>query len=98
MEETFHRVQENESLWSIANKYNMTTLELAKLNNMPTDENLAPGQDIKVLSHLYEVQEGDTLPRVASKFGLTPQRIAGLNGLGENIHIELKPKQFLKIG
>lgn len=97
-DETIYVVQEGESLWDIANAHGMTTLELAKLNNIATYTTIVPGQELKVLSFLYEVKDGDTIYTVSKFFGLTPRRITGLNGLGDPETVTLSKGQFLKIG
>lgn len=93
-----HIVQENETLFSIANQYNMTTLELAKLNNIPTTYKLEVNQPIQVVSYIYRVEPDEDLNAVAKKFGITPRRVAGLNGLGDPETAEIRPGQSLRIG
>lgn len=96
--ESEYIVQENDSLWAIATSYGMTTLELAKLNNISTNSPISKGQSLKVVSYVYEVQRDETLKDISRKVGLTPKRIAGLNGLGDPDTATLYQGQFLKIG
>ena len=107
---TTHKVQSGESLWTIANQYNMSVNQLKSLNNLSSNL-IFPNQTLKVSgsrsnsssSHsttsrstgtTYTVKSGDSLSGIAAKYGTSYQRIMQLNGLNSTI---IYPGQKLKV-
>ena len=91
-------VQRGDTLYGIANKFNITVDELKKLNNL-TSNNLSIGQKLIVSmpeskTTTYVVNKGDTLYGIANKFGVTVDNIKKLNNLSSN---NLSIGQVLKI-
>ena len=80
-----YTVKAGDSLWNIANKYEITVDELKKLNNL-TSNILSIGQVLKVPSggNTYMVKSGDSLWSIANRYGTTVDELKSLNGLTSN--------------
>lgn len=84
-----YQVKEGDTLYSIANKYNISVNELKAINKLDSDI-LSIGQILNVPSGLslvntYIVTKGDTLYSVAKKFDTTIDEIKKLNNLDNNM-------------
>jgi len=84
-----HRVKSGDSLWIIAKRYNTTTPEIQKLNNMSTTD-LHIGQIIKLPGHgsgtsrangskTYKVKRGDTPFTIARQNNISLHRLLQIN-------------------
>lgn len=83
-----YEVVKGDSLWSIANKYNIRVNDLIELNNL-NDLTISIGQKLLVPKKdidedIYIVEKGDTLWSVAKKNNLTVQELKELNNLTNN--------------
>lgn len=82
-------VKKGDSLYSIAQKYNITVDELKKMNNL-TSNTIVIGQKLYIPSKeeilqedytIYTVKNGDTIFSIANKFNVSVQELMTLNRL-----------------
>lgn len=96
-----YQVKSGDTLYSIANKYNISINELKTLNDL-IDNNLSVGQLLNVPSGLslvntYVVESGDTLYSVAKKFDISVNKLKEYNGLTNNL-LSIGQKLLIPIG
>ncbi|MFE8699326.1 LysM peptidoglycan-binding domain-containing protein [Cytobacillus sp. FJAT-54145] len=101
-ESNVHTVQAGDTLWKIAQKYNVRIDSIVKENNLDVTKPLYIGQTIKIPSStvviqppvttetIHTVQSGDTLWKIAQKYGVTVQDLLQAN--------QLNTTDFLYIG
>ena len=86
-------VQRGDSLYSIANDYNVSVNDLRNINNLTSDI-LSVGQVLIIpgnsnrnsnTSNLYVVKRGDSLWSIANKFNVSINKIRMLNNLNSDI-------------
>ena len=92
--DNYYIVQKGDSLWKIANSYNISVDDIKKANNL-TSNLLNIGQvlyipkkdssDKSSNENIYTVQKGDTLYSIAIKNGTTVDKIKALNNLNTNV-------------
>ena len=88
-EDGIYIVKSGDTLWSIANKYNIHVDELKKINNLQSN-NLSIGQELLVPfernkdNETYIVEEGDSTWSIANKFYVTDESLRKLNNLENN--------------
>lgn len=92
-----HTVKRGDSLWSIANAYDVTPQAITYWNNMSTRSKLHAGEKlilwVKVLHtrhyyHHYTIKNGDTLGAIALRFHVPIESIKLANRLnGNNIRV-----------
>jgi LysM repeat protein len=93
-----YTVQKGDSLYKIANTYNISVNKLKELNNL-TSNLLSIGQILKIpVSNeeyiIYTVQKGDNLYQIAKQYNTTTNEIKSLNNITSNL---LSIGQKLKI-
>ena len=96
-----YQVKAGDTLYSIANKYNITVNELKAINDLISD-NLSVGQLLSVPSGLslvnsYVVEKGDTLYSIAKKFDISINKLKEYNNLNSNL-LNVGQKLLIPIG
>lgn len=89
-----YTVQRGDTLYKIANQFNLTVQELKDINNLTTDT-LQIGQVLKLTpnslpnlptnTETYVVKKGDTLYNIANQYNITVDELKRLNNLTNNI-------------
>lgn len=84
-----YEVKSGDTLYSIANKYNISVNELKNLNNLDKND-LAIGQLLSIPSGLslyntYIVSSGDTLYGISKKFDVSVNELKKVNNLNSNL-------------
>lgn len=88
-----YQIAPNDTIVSIAGKFNTTIDEIRKINGMNLNTLLVPGNYIVVpnvendLYTRYTVVKGDNLYSIAQNNGTTVQTLVAINGLEENAFI-----------
>jgi membrane-bound lytic murein transglycosylase D len=102
-----HIVSEGDTLWGIADKYNITLADLKKMNNISNNQYLQLGQQLSIGNKnihrniesrkrtiLYSVKQGDNLYKIADLFDVSVISIKEINKFKNS---DLKPGQIIKI-
>ena len=82
MKKFFYRVLQEDTIISIADKFDLSVTALIKLNNLTRDVEQGDMLYIETDKTItYKVQPTDTLRSVAKKFGVDERDLAEYNGL-----------------
>ncbi|CAH2214625.1 muramidase family protein [Tepidibacter aestuarii] len=86
-----YKVQSGDSLWSIANKFNVSISEIKSVNNL-TSDTIYVDQNLKIPSNnVYVVKSGDTLYKLSQTYNTTIDKIKKDNNLtNDNLYIGQK--------
>ena len=100
-------VSEGDTLWRIAEKYNLDVEDLAKMNSLNKNEYLQLGQQLSIGNKniyrniesrkrtiLYSVKQGDNLFKISELFDVTIKSIEEINNFNQ---ATLMPGQIIKI-
>ena len=86
-----YTIEDGDSLYSIANKYNINVNDLIDFNALPTTI-LTPGETIRIpkglvsnKENIYIVKPGDTLYRIANLYKIPITDLINANSLNSNI-------------
>lgn len=94
---TKYTIKKNESLWTIAKKFNINHSMLINLNSFPDPDVVKAGTVINVPSKqgvVYKINKGDTLSEIAKKYSVEIKKIAEHNNI-KNGHIIAGNRIFL---
>ncbi len=86
-------IKHNDSLSSIARKFNTKESIILELNNIPFPDMLRAGKEIIVpinkekYFEYYTIKKGDSLYGIAREYNINPDLLAILNGLDSNDYI-----------
>ena len=102
-----HIVSEGDTLWSIARKYNLEVLDIARMNSISANSYLQLGQQLSIGNKnihrnmeskkrtiLYSVKQGDNLYKISELFDVSIKSIKDINKFKEDT---LRPGQIIKI-
>ena len=79
-----HEVKKGETLWSIANKYEINIDTLIGANDISNMNRIKPGEKIKILpvkGILYNISPGENISSIAKKFDISKKKIINNNGI-----------------
>jgi len=103
-----YTIQKGDTLSTIAQKFQLTTEQLRRLNGLKRDAIIHVGKSLKIphsqkyidtlLSGIYIVESGDTLGSIAQKYNLTSKAIMKLNQLKKGKPIRIGQKLKLPFG
>ncbi len=90
-----HRIEEGETLSSIAKKYRTDAKAIAEANNLESGTGLQVGDKLIIPATMpaptglgklvrYKVRRGDTLPTIAEQFSVSPADLRRWNGLSSD--------------
>ncbi|MEK4496075.1 glycoside hydrolase family 18 protein [Ureibacillus sp. FSL W8-0352] len=81
-----HVVRPGETIWEIAQSYNVNPQTIIQTNQIELPNELVVGQAIviPIVGSFYWVQPGDTLFTIAQRFGMNYLTLAQINGLNPN--------------
>lgn len=98
-----HTVVRGDTLYGIANRYQVSVEALRQQNNLGSSA-IQPGQELRIpgtsaagataRASVYTVRSGDSLSTIASRHGVTVAALRGHNGLRSNT---IQPGQKLRI-
>lgn len=92
-----HTVQQNQSLFGIAQAYGTTAAELVEANEIPNPNRLVVGQTlvIPIIGQFYWVQPGDNLYTIARNFRLSYQELAAINRIPANQPLQIGVRLYI---
>jgi len=85
-----YQVEEGDSLWAIATKFDITLNTLLWANNLNQNSTIQPGQKLiipPVSGVIHHVKTGDTISEIAQKYKAKTEDIKSFNGLSSEADI-----------
>ncbi len=108
---TTYKIKSGDTLWALAQRFDMSVEQLAALNGISPDATLRLGQVLKVTVGPaavprasaapsrkyvpYRIQQGDSLWTLARRFDMSVRELAAANGIGEADTLQIG--QVLKV-
>lgn len=95
---TVHVVQRGESLWQIANQYQISISTIMEVNGLPSANDLIPGLALYIPTENivqlrpYMIKAGDTLWRLANQFNTTIEAILQVNPTLDPYHLSINQR------
>lgn len=86
-------IKENDTLQSIARKFNTEEKTIMEINNIPFPDMLRAGKEIIVPTNkekyfdYYIIKKGDSLYAIGKEYNINPDLLAILNGLNKDDYI-----------
>jgi LysM repeat protein len=93
----FHRVKENETVESIAKKYDLAPIQLAAYNELENDEYLIINQKLLLPFFIHVTRKVEYLKNIAKLYDREIEELLKINNLEFNNYILVKENQFIKI-
>jgi spore germination protein len=92
-----HVVQPNETVFTIAQRYNVSVEEVVNANDLAPNSRLVTGQAlvIPVVGSFYTVKSGDSLYKIANNNGLTVQELARVNNISPETQLQVGQRIYL---
>lgn len=88
---TFYTVKEGDTLWSIADDFDLDVNTLLGVNHLDDSTILRPGKVIRIPDQdgiFVKVHTGDTIAEIAEKYGVYKEAILSANSLTWNDHLK----------
>lgn len=88
-----YTIQKDDTLYSIANKFNTLEETIKDINNIPFNDSLREGTEIIVPKktreyfEYYTIEKGDNLYAISKRYNVNPELLASVNGLNEHDYI-----------
>lgn len=76
-----YRAEDNESIYDIARKYDVSPIKIAEDNSLEIRGRLSEGREVlvRIPSRTYNVRAGDTLDKIAMRFNVKKEALMRLN-------------------
>lgn len=90
---TVYIVKNGDSVYSIANKYNVNYKDILLLNGLDENDYIYPNQELLVLKddyNMYITKENDTINKIAGELNVPSEKI-----VSQNASIYLMPEQII---
>ncbi|WP_335872918.1 glycoside hydrolase family 18 protein [Bacillus sp. 2205SS5-2] len=86
-----HVVQQNQSLFGIAQAYGTNVDELINANEIPNPNQLVVGQTlvIPIVGSFYFIKAGDSLWSISQSYGIPYQELASINNISPNQPLQI---------
>ena len=88
-----YQMQENDSIESIAFKFNTSVDDILKINNLDNPNDIYTGMKIVIPNNrneyynTYVIKKGDSLYKIAQEYNVNPKLLAAFNGLNDDDYI-----------
>ena len=91
-------VRENDTLFDVATRYNVTPQSIIQENNLVAPFTLRTGQTLKIIPpRTHIVQFGDSVNLISQRYAVSPYQLAQLNNLGAPFELTVGQRLQLPI-